>query len=67
MQELLKNGDIPKSPLTPLSSPGAIGGHNSNLKIDLSPRPVLWPRRGKYDRPVIRRVVRESAADDHRW
>jgi hypothetical protein len=33
---LPKNGDVPKSPLPPLlSSPGAIGGHNSNWKIDL--------------------------------
>jgi hypothetical protein len=35
-RELLKNGDVQKSPLTSLSSPSAIGGHNFNLKIDLA-------------------------------
>jgi hypothetical protein len=34
-EELPKNGDVPKSPLAPFSSPDAIGGHNSNLKIGL--------------------------------
>jgi Lipocalin-like domain len=34
-RELLKNGDVPKSPLAPPSSPSAIGGHNFNSKIDL--------------------------------
>jgi hypothetical protein len=31
-EELPKNGDVPKSPLPPFSSPDAIGGHNSNSK-----------------------------------
>jgi len=35
VRELPKNGDVPKSPLLPIGSPAAIGGHNSNLKIDL--------------------------------
>ena len=34
-RELPKNGDVPKSPLLPIGSSGAIGGRNSNLKIDL--------------------------------
>ena len=29
VRELPKNGDVPKSPLLPIGSPGAIGRHNS--------------------------------------
>jgi Lipocalin-like domain len=35
-EELPKNGDVPMSPLSSIGGLGAIGGHNSNLKIDLS-------------------------------
>jgi hypothetical protein len=35
-EELSKNGDVPMSPLSSIGGLGAIGGHNSNLKIDLS-------------------------------
>jgi hypothetical protein len=35
-EELPQNGDVPMSPLSSIGGLGAIGGHNSNLKIDLS-------------------------------
>jgi hypothetical protein len=35
-EELPQNGDVPMSPLFSIGGLGAIGGHNSNLKIDLS-------------------------------
>jgi hypothetical protein len=34
-EELPKSGDVPMSPLPPIGGLGAIGGHDSNLKIDL--------------------------------
>jgi hypothetical protein len=34
-EELPKSGDVPMSPLPPIGGLGAIGGHNSNLKIHL--------------------------------
>jgi hypothetical protein len=37
-EELPKNGDVPMSPLPPIGGLGAIGGHNSNLKIHLLSR-----------------------------
>jgi hypothetical protein len=40
-EELPQNGDIPKSPLPPIGSVGAVGGHDFNLKIDVvSPVPL---------------------------
>jgi hypothetical protein len=35
-EELPQNGNVPMSPLSSIGGLGAIGGHNSNLKIDLS-------------------------------
>ena len=33
VRELPKNGDVPKSPLLPIGSPGAVGRHNRTLKM----------------------------------
>jgi hypothetical protein len=35
LEELPKNGDVPKSPLPLIGSPGAIGRHDFDLKIDV--------------------------------
>jgi hypothetical protein len=35
-EELPQNSDVPMSPLSLIGGLGAIGGHNSNLKIDLN-------------------------------
>jgi Lipocalin-like domain len=52
-----KNGDVPKSPLAPLSSHSAIGGHNFNSKIDLglSARARLLLRAPQRDSKTARR------------